>query len=331
MLVSDAQHVAVVNNTVANQARNGGIYVTDFTNSTLANNDVGEDMSFSRGTGDLVESNTASGRMDVWASSDSTAGNNGNVVARNAFAGDFSGGAISGNVITDNALGTLTMIKAEGNQIMRVRNGEDLTLIDDRTNDNRVYVPPLPPLPPLPPSPPSPAPPPSPSPPPSPAPPPPPRPPAPPPPPLSLAGIQARLDAARAALTPPSCAPGQLLQYTRAGGWACTAPVSAASPGQWCRADGGAGGVACDRPPPPAAALAAAPTCMPPGGAKLLYTAAAGWACACAPGFSGVSCTSGSSTVAAPAPPPPLPPPAAPCAGGQFRYDNATCTFACAA
>jgi hypothetical protein len=51
--------------------------------------------------------------------------------------------------------------------------------------------------------------------------------------------------------------------------------------------------------------------------AKLLYSAAAGWACVCAPGFSGASCTSGG--VVAPA-----------CAAGLYRYDNVTCAFTCA-
>jgi hypothetical protein len=203
--------------------------------------------------------------------------------------------------------------------------------------------PPSPPPPPLPSRPPPPSPPPLSTPgsfaPPSPPLPPPPRPPAAAPggtTPPSLASLQAQLDAVRATLTPPSCATGQLLQYTRAaapgaaGRWLCTAPVSAAFPDQWCRADG-AGGVACDRAPP--SALATPPGCMPPGGAKLLYSAAAGWACVCAAGWSGASCTIGAaggggtpaSSSSCPAPPAC----AAPAGSGAYRFDNATRTFSC--
>jgi hypothetical protein len=160
---------------------------------------------------------------------------------------------------------------------------------------------PPPPLPPLPPPPSSPLP-------------PPPSPQPPPPPPLSLASLQAQLAATRAALQPPSCAAGELLQYTRAsnaGTWNCKAPVSSAYPGQWCRADGG-GGVACDRAPP--ASLAVPPDCLPPGGAKLQFSSALGWQCVCAAGYSGSSCTT-------------YEPP--PCDTGLYRFDNATCTFVC--
>ena len=144
----------------------------------------------------------------------------------------------------------------------------------------------------------------SPPPPPLPSSPPPPRPPLPPPPPpsppASLASLQAQLSALRAAYTPPTCAGNELLQYTGAGAWHCTAPVSASVPGGWCVADG-QDGLACDAPQ----ATATPPDCMPPGGAKLVYTSAAGWVCDCAPGYSGVNCSvkSASAALSCSAPP----------------------------
>jgi hypothetical protein len=71
---------------------------------------------------------------------------------------------------------------------------------------------------------------------------------------------------------------------------------------------------------------------MPPGGAKLLYSAAAGWACVCAPGFAGASCTTTTTTTpAAAATPssscPPPPPCEAPSGSGRYRFDNSTGAF----
>jgi hypothetical protein len=159
------------------------IYIATLTNSTIANNDVGEFMSFSDGTGDIVESNTATGHIFLRASDSGAMPNNNNSVARNAFTGSLEGlgtgslegFGISNNIVTDSKMGALVMTLADGNQIIRFT-GADLIL--DDANDNGVYVPPAPPSPP--PRPPAPPPPPS------PAPPPPPPSPAPPPPPPPL-------------------------------------------------------------------------------------------------------------------------------------------------
>ncbi len=148
--------------------------------------------------------------------------------------------------------------------------------------------------------------------------------PAPPPPPLlSLASLQAQIAAARELLLPPTCTgPTAFLQRAAgaAGGgrWVCVQPVSRATAGDWCAADG-TGGVACDRPPP---ALAAPPRCLPPSGTKLLYSSVAGWVCNCAAGFTGASCDIADATaVGGVCQPVPCAPPQG---TGTFVYDNST-------
>jgi hypothetical protein len=129
------------------------IYIATLTNSTIANNDVGEFMSFSDGTGDIVESNTATGHIFLRASDSGAMPNNNNSVARNAFTGSLEGlgtgslegFGISNNIVTDSKMGALVMTLADGNQIIRFT-GADLIL--DDANDNGVYVPPAPPSPP---------------------------------------------------------------------------------------------------------------------------------------------------------------------------------------
>ncbi len=139
----------------------------------------------------------------------------------------------------------------------------------------------------------------------------------------------------QAAAQPPSCAANELLQYERAapgatfGRWLCTAPITAASPGGWCRADGTAA-AACDAAPP--SQLGAPPDCMAPRGLRLEYTTASGWACVCAPGYTGASCEQGSGDgssaeeAAACAAPPPCVPPSG---TGTYRFDANASAFAC--
>jgi hypothetical protein len=138
-----------------------------------------------------------------------------------------------------------------------------------------------------------------------------------------------------AAAEPPSCAANELLQYERAPGaatglWLCTAPVvRVTSPGGWCRADGDTA-VACDAAPP--TQLAIPPDCMAPRGQRLVYTPAGGWACVCAPGYSGAACEQGSGNgSSAPAPPAcAVPPPCAPPAGtGAYSFDAGAQAFVC--
>ena len=191
----------------------------------------------------------------------------------------------------------------------------------------RPPTPPPPPLPPAPPggySPPPPSPPPSPrphprparSPPPPPSPSPPPKPPSPP---LSLASLQSQI----AAMMPPTCAAGQLLQYNSAG-WRCATPlqpIAAADAGKYCRADAEGASVVCDVQ---LAALTTPLDCMPPGGARLEYTVASGWACVCEPGFSGASCTVGSGFGSTSCTPPPCDAP-----GGTGVYTLSSGAFTC--
>ena len=194
--------------------------------------------------------------------------------------------------------------------------------------------PPLPPPPPPPPPPPSPSvasppprPPPSWPPPPLPPPsrPPPPRPPSPPKPPsppLSLASLQAQI----AALMPPTCDTGQLLQYDSAG-WHCVTalqPVGVADADKYCRADAEGASVVCDVAP---ASLSTPPECMPPGGARLEYTAAAGWVCVCAPGYSGASCSFGAGSGSSSCTPPPCD---APGGTGTYTLSNGVVVCVCA-
>jgi hypothetical protein len=110
-----------------------------------------------------------------------------------------------------------------------------------------------------------------------------------------VASLTAQLAALRASL-PPACAgAGSFLQRT-GGAWACVTPVRNLGGGggtnSFCRADGS--GVTCDAPAPGGAA-SAPPDCHPPGGAWLSYDGSVGgWACVCAAGWSGPSCTVGS-------------------------------------
>ena len=127
---------------------------------------------------------------------------------------------------------------------------------------------------------------------------------------------------------PPQCATGQLLQYD--GGWLCaspTQPMGAADAGKYCHADAEGASVACDVAP---AALPTPPSCMPPGGARLEYTEASGWACACAPGYYGLSCTlgSGSGSGGSPCTPPPCD---APGGAGTYTLSGGIFTCVCAA
>ena len=141
--------------------------------------------------------------------------------------------------------------------------------------------------------------------------------PPPPPPGLSLAALQAQIDALRAAAQPPACAPGQLLQFS--GGWRCVQLLSTAQPGALCRADA-TGAMACD------AASLTPPTCLPPGGRSLGYTVAGGWECACEPGYSGVSCQTGSPGLGGACAPPACAPPAG---TGAYRFSNVTGVYTC--
>ena len=144
-------------------------------------------------------------------------------------------------------------------------------------------------------------------------------------PPLSLAVLQAQLDALRAAATPPTCGPRQLLQFAaQAGGWLCAdAPASVLEPGGYCRVDG-SGDIACDVQP----SALTPPTCMPPGGKLLTYSVTEGWACTCAPGYSGTSCDTLAAGGAAPATCAP-PPCALPGGSSLYTYDNKTRTYKC--
>jgi hypothetical protein len=164
-------------------------------------------------------------------------------------------------------------------------------------------------------------------------------PPPPPAPPASdavrLQRIAAALGALEAVLRPPSCAAAELLQYERAPGaatgrWLCTAPVRVATLGGWCHAAGDAA-VACDASPP--SQLASPPDCVAPRGLRLEYTLTGGWACTCAPGFSGAACEQGSgngnssaAAAATCAPPPPCAPPAG---TGAYSFDAGAHAFVC--
>ena len=79
----------------------------------------------------------------------------------------------------------------------------------------------------------------------------------------------------------------------------------------------------CDVAP---ALLSTPPSCMPPGGARLEYTAASGWVCVCEPGYSGVSCTVGSSFGSPSCAPPPCDPPAG---TGTYTFNGSAFKCAC--